>query len=249
MLAWHLLSEDKRLGYGDGRLVEVGQTLECKGKPVLCSNGMHGSAMLIDALSYANGPIVCRVEIEGDVIEGDDKLCGRRRTVLWMLDATRILHEFACTCAEDALALVERPDERSVAAIAAKRRWLNGEITDEELDSARAAAWDAARAAWDAALASRAAARDAARASRAARDASRAAARDAARASRAARDASRAARDAARAARAAARSASRSASRAASLAAAGAAVGDAARAKQNERLTAMVMQAHEKEGK
>jgi hypothetical protein len=32
------------------------------------------------------------------------------------------------------------------------------------------------------------------------------------------------------------------------LAAAGAAVGDAARAKQNERLTAMVMQAHEKEG-
>jgi len=229
MLAWHFLSEDKRLGYGDGRLVEVGQTLECKGKPELCSNGMHGSVRLIDALYYANGPIVCRVEIDGDVIEDTDKLCGRRRTVLWMLNATRILHEFACTCAEDALALVERPDERSVAAIAAKRRWLNGEITDEELDSARAAAWDAARAAWDAALASRSALR---------------AARDAARAARAAaRSALRAARDAARAARAAARSASR----AASLAAAGAAVGDAARAKQNERLTAMVMQAHEKE--
>ena len=95
MLAWHFLSEDKRLGNGDGRVVEVGATLECKGDPVLCDNGMHGSVRLIDALRYASGPIVCRVKIEGDVIEGDDKLCGRRRTVLWMLDATRLLHEFA----------------------------------------------------------------------------------------------------------------------------------------------------------
>ena len=185
MLAWHFLSEDKRLGYDDGRLVEVGQTLECEGEPALCSNGMHGSARLIDALKYANGPIVCRVEIAGDVIEGDDKLCGRRRTVLWVLDATQLLHEFACTCAEDVLALVEQPDERSVAAIEAKRKWLKGEITDEELD----AAWDASRAAaWDAAgAASRAAAgavaRAAARAAAwsAAWAAARAAARDAAR--------------------------------------------------------------------
>ena len=212
MLAWHFLSEDKRLGYGDGRLVEVGQTLECEGEPALCSNGMHGSARLIDALRHASGPIVCRVEIEGDVIEDEDKLCGRRRTVLWMLDATRILHEFACQCAEDALSLVAQPDARSVAAIKAKRRWLNGEIADEELDSAlaaaRAAAWDAVRAA--------------------ARAAALAVAWDAAWAARAA---------------------ARSASRAASLAAAGAAAWDDARAKQNERLTAMVMEAHEKEGK
>jgi len=164
MLAWHFLAEDKRLGYGDGRLVEAGQTLECEGKPVLCDNGMHGSVRLIDALRYANGPIVCRVEIEGDVIEGKNKLCGRRRTVLWMLDATDILHEFACQCAEDALALVARPDARSVAAIVAKRAWLDGKITDEELDSAWDAARDAARAARDAALAARAAAQTAARA-------------------------------------------------------------------------------------
>jgi len=186
MLAWHFLSEDKRLAYGDGRLVEVGATLECEGELALCSNGMHGSARLIDALRYASGPIVCRVEIDGDVIEGKYKLCGRRRTVLWMLDATRLLHEFACWCAEDALALVEQPDARSVAAIEAKRRWLNGEITDEELDAARAAARDAASAAaeavarddaWSAAeAASRAAAWDVAWS--AARDAARAAAGD-----------------------------------------------------------------------
>jgi hypothetical protein len=144
MLAWHFLSKDKRLGYDDGRLVEVGVPLECEGAPELCYNGMHGSLRLIDALFYAKRPIICRVKIEGDVIEGDDKLCGRRRTVLWMLDATQILHEFACQCAEDALTLLDNPDPRSVAAVAAKRRWLRNEITDEELDSARGAAWDAA---------------------------------------------------------------------------------------------------------
>ena len=219
MLAWHLLSEDKRLGYGDGRLVEVGQTLECEGEPALCKNGMHGSVRLIDALKYASSPVVCRVEIEGDIVEGDDKLCGRRRTVLWMLDATDILHEFACQCAEDALALVEQPDERSVEAIEAKRKWLNDEITDEEL----AAAWDAAEAvAGNAALYAASAAAEAvswAAASGCAWAAAWAAARDAASA----------------AALASAWDAARADARA------------AARDKQNERLTAMVMEAHEKE--
>jgi len=175
---------------------------------------MHGSVRLIDALHYASGPIVCRVEIEGDVIEDEDKLCGRRRTVLWMMDATQLLHEFACQCAEDALALVEQPDERSVKAIEAKRKWLNGEVTDEELASARAASWAASRAASHAVAyaaswaASWAAVRSASRAAAwAAQDAASAAARAAA-------------RDAA---------------------------WDAAWAKQNERLTAMVMEAHEKE--
>ena len=71
------------------------------------------------------------------------------------LIAAPILHEFACRCAEDALKLVEKPDPRSVAAIEAKRKWLRGEITDDELAASRAAAWDASRdaaraAAWDA---------------------------------------------------------------------------------------------------
>ena len=240
MLAWHLLSEDKRLGYDDGRLVEVGQTLECDGKPVLCDNGMHGSVRLIDAAYYASGPIVCRVKIEGDVIEDEDKLCGRRRTVLWMLDATKILHEFACSCAEDALALVAQPDPRSVAAIEAKRAWLRGEITDEELDAASAAAWAASRDARDAARAEAWAALDAAL--YVARAAAWAASRSAARA------ASWAARDAAQDAARAAAQAAWAASSAAAYAASWAVTRDDAWAKQNERLTAMVMEAHEKEG-
>ncbi len=65
---------------------------------------------------------------------------------------SELLHEFACRCAEYALTFVENPDPRSVAAIEAKRAWLRGEITDDELAAVRDAAWDAARAAaWGAA--------------------------------------------------------------------------------------------------
>ncbi|PWL71025.1 MAG: hypothetical protein DBY27_03105, partial [Clostridiaceae bacterium] len=58
-----------------------------------------------------------------------------------------ILHEFACRCAERALSWIENPNPRSVAASAAKRAWLRGEISDEELDAAMTAAMGAAMAA------------------------------------------------------------------------------------------------------
>lgn len=54
-----------------------------------------------------------------------------------------VLHEFACRCAEWALALVGGTDPRSVEAIATKRRWLRGEATDDELAAAQDAAWAA----------------------------------------------------------------------------------------------------------
>ena len=147
---------------------------------MICQSGLHASRRAIDALKYAPGALVRRVVISGGVVEGDDKLIGRKRRELWRVDATATLHEFACLCAEDALKVAKVEDPLCFAAIAAKRAWLRGEITDSELyaarAAARAAAMDAARvAAWDAAWD---AARDAARA--AARDAARDAAWDAA---------------------------------------------------------------------
>ena len=117
--------------------------------------------------------------------------------------SSRTLRLFAVWCARQALALVDNPDQRSVAACDTAERFANGEATERELAAARAAAWDAAwTAARDAAWAAAStAARDAAwaAASTAARDAAWAAAWDVAR--DAARDAARAAaRDAARAA-------------------------------------------------
>ena len=99
--------------------------------------------------------------LEIKIISNKDKLwCVLREELI----DSKMLHKFACACAERALSRVENPDPRSIAAIAAKRAWLRGEITDAELklaegaamDATSAAAWDTAwdaacEAAWDAA--------------------------------------------------------------------------------------------------
>jgi hypothetical protein len=186
---WHFIRADHTTSEGLLK-VEVGQTLTVEGPLELCKHGLHGSRKALDALRYAPGPVACKDEIWGDIIEDNDKLCGRYRKCLAMIDATYILHEFACLCAERALTRRREagmePDPRSWAAIDAKRKWLRGEIGGTELaaagDAAGDAAWDAAwAAAGDAAgAAARAAAGDAAWA--AAGDAAGAAARAAARA-------------------------------------------------------------------
>ena len=88
-----------------------------------------------------------------DEVDAEDRLWLVLREEL--IDAP-ILHEFACRCAERALARIDNPDARSVAAIEAKRKWLRGEISDDEMTAAMDAAMDAARyaargAAWYAA--------------------------------------------------------------------------------------------------
>ena len=148
MLGWHFLRDDRKMQFEPFELVEVGKIYSCEGELELCRNGLHASKRVLDALRYAPGSIVCRVELFGEIIYDTDKAVARNRRVLWMVDATNVLHEFACRCAEDALALVENPDPRSVKAIRVKRQWLRGEVTDAELKAAReAAAW----AVWEAA--------------------------------------------------------------------------------------------------
>lgn len=157
---WHFLAEDCQLRYNDGREVTPGRMYRAKGALVLCENGMHASASAMDALKYAPGPIICRVELSGDLIEGEDKAVARCRKVRWMADATRTLHLFAVWCAERALIRERKaghePDPHSWDALKVKRAWLDGKATDDELAAAWDAAWSAARAT------ARAAARDAA---------------------------------------------------------------------------------------
>ena len=164
VLAWHFLAADGKMAHHKNTLVRVGKTYTCRGPISLCNHGLHASVRILDALRYAPGPICCRVEMIGTIQHGQDKLCSTRRTVLAMADITTILHEFSCDVAENALKIAKVDDPRSWAAIEEKRAWLRGEITDEELAAAwaaaRDAAWAAARdaasvaanaAAWDAA--------------------------------------------------------------------------------------------------
>ena len=182
---WHFCKDWK---LRDGQKVEVGKTYSVKGELIMCQHGLHLSERIIDALNYAPGNIICRVEGWGDIGRDTDKFVCRHRTVLAAIDGEKLLHEAACYFAETALTVAKIKDERCWNAFKVKRLWLKGKVTDEELAAARDAAWDAAwaaasDAAWDAAWA---AASDAAwtavktAATAAARDAARDAAGDAA---------------------------------------------------------------------
>jgi hypothetical protein len=180
IICWHFVGDKLR----DGSPVPaVGQTLIVGGRIACCPStadgeaGLHGSRRIIDALSHAAGSTICKVEIWGDVVEESDKLAGRRRRIVQMIDGEELLREFARR-----------------QALSVEHLWDMPEIVREYLETGREdiraaagdAAWAAAgNAAWAAAWAARDAAGAAAwaaawDAARAARDAARAAAWDAA---------------------------------------------------------------------
>jgi hypothetical protein len=196
--AWHWMREDGSLGWGDPRVPRDGEVLRHEGKLELCSRGLHASRSPLDALQWAPGSMICRVECGGTILHGDDKLVCSERTILWRANATDVLQRFSRLCALDVAHLWEM-SEVVRRYLRTGDESLRAAARDAARDAARAAAEDAAwYAARDAArAAARAAARDAAwiAAEDTARDAARAAARAAAEdaAWYAARDAARAA--------------------------------------------------------
>jgi len=159
MRAYWFGPADMKLRHDDGRTYALGVTHKIGCPIVPCKHGLHGSRRVIDALSYARGPIACLVELGGVVIPHEnDKHAASERTYIKVADATEVLRRFMRLCALDEVHLWDAPD--------VVIQYLK--TGDESL---RAAAWDAAwAAAWDDA-------RDDARA--AARDAAQAVARDA----------------------------------------------------------------------
>ncbi len=168
LLGWHFVGDVLR----DGRPIPPdGEWLIHDGPIVPCKSGLHMSTDPLDALAYAPGATLCRVELAGEIVghgEPIDKHVGRRRRIIQRIDATQLLRRFA---ADNALRVAHRWDMPAVV-----RQYL--ETLDESLRSAaeraawaaarsaaRAAAWAAARAAaWAAAdSAAWAAARSAAR--------------------------------------------------------------------------------------
>ena len=189
---WHFSREDKRLNYGDGRLIEVGVTHTVEPPVKLCEHGLHASKYAADALNYAPGPVLWLVELSGEVIHDDDKSVATERKYLAEIDATELLREHARWCALQVIELWDAPD--------VVRRYLeSGEESLRAAARAAGAAAGAAGAAWAAGAAAWAAGAAAGAAWAAGSAAGAAgAARAAAWAARDASDASRAARAAAR---------------------------------------------------
>ena len=147
MKAWHFAQDDMKLGYKDGRKIRVGKTLKHKGKLVMCESGLHASAKILDALSYARGNMICRVELGGEIVRGDDKCVASERTCLWVVSGEKLLRKFACMCALDVTHLWDAPE-----IVVRYLKTQDESIRDAARDAAGYAAWDAAgSAAWDAA--------------------------------------------------------------------------------------------------
>lgn len=125
--AWHFVGDRLR----DGRPIPAdGELLRHEGGLKLRSSGLHASERLIDALSYAPGNTLCRVELSGKILRDDDKLCASERVILWRINADLILFEFSRWAALQVIHLWDAPE--------VARKYL--ETGDESL---RAAAWDA----------------------------------------------------------------------------------------------------------
>lgn len=133
---WHFVDNN---ALRDGSLIPAdGEWLEYGGRIRMCQSGLHYSRRLIDALTYAPGHTVCRVEIDALHEYVDDKGVARRRKILWRVDGKSLLRDFARRCALDVVRLWDAPD--------VVIRFLK--TGDKSLrDAAWAAAWAAARAA------------------------------------------------------------------------------------------------------
>ena len=131
MKAWHFVNDTLR----DGRPIPPdGEWLVHNGELVMCESGLHASVRLIDALKYAPGYTICRVEVDGKIIKDDDKLVATRRKILWRVDGEQVLRAFARWCALQVVHLWDAPDIVGEYLITGRE-----DIRAE----ARDAAWDA----------------------------------------------------------------------------------------------------------
>jgi hypothetical protein len=110
MKAWYFSNNSMTLKYGDNRKIKTGITHTVDCEPILCKQGLHGSKRIIDALDYAPGNIVWRVELTGKIVHGSDKVSATRRKYLWGVDCKEIFSNFARRCALDVIHLWDAPD-------------------------------------------------------------------------------------------------------------------------------------------
>lgn len=153
MLAWHFVDETLK----DGNPVpEDGERLTHDGSVSLCESGLHASESVLDALKFAPGNTVCRVECDEVGERQSDKFVCGARTIVWRLDCDDVLRAFARRVALDVAGLWDMPDEvrrfletgndnLRVAARGAARQASREAVLADEPQAA--AAGEAARAA------------------------------------------------------------------------------------------------------
>ncbi len=204
-LYYHFTSNKLR----DGRPIPpTNEWLVHEGEVIMCTSGLHASEQPYDALQYAPGHILHRVELDDVIDTQDDKVVARRRKIVATIDAAELLHAFARKQALSVIHLWNCPaitkqyletGDVSMQYAAQNAARSAADVAQNAARSAADAAWSAAQyAAWHAArsaaqYAAQSAAGEARNAARSAADA----AQSAADAAQSAADAAQSAADAA----------------------------------------------------
>jgi len=179
--AYWFQPENGKLGYDDNRTVKEGLTHKVEGDLALCSHGLHASIRPFDALQYTRSSVLWLVELSGNIIYGEDKVCASERKYIQKRDISETLREFSrnqaligihkikpyCT-EEDYKTVINylktgdpclRSAARSAARSARSAAWSAArsaaesaaESAESAAESAESAAWSAESAAWSAA--------------------------------------------------------------------------------------------------
>jgi len=147
---WWFAPADNKLANGDGRIIKIGVTHKIKGEVVPCKNGLHLSKRPLDALNYAPGPIVYKVEGAGIIVPHGDPVdkyaCSERTYLAGGVDCTDLLRKFARLCALDVVHLWDAPDV-VIRYLKTGDNSLRYAVWDAAKDAARYAARGAASAA------------------------------------------------------------------------------------------------------
>lgn len=154
--AYHLTAATLRDG---SPIPAIGKWLKHDGPVVPCKSGLHASGHPLDALRYAPGNLLHRVELRGNLqAHGDpvDKWVGRERRIIATIDAEKVMRDFAKWCALSVIHLWYPPqvvldylcgdDTKRAAARAAALAAARDAAGDAAGDAARAAARAAQRA-------------------------------------------------------------------------------------------------------
>lgn len=139
MLAWHFVG--KALRNGDP-IPPDGEDLVYNGEVRICRSGLHASENILDALKYAPGETLCRVDCLQIVDKQSDKLVCRRRKILWRIDSTAALRAFS---RHEALSVVHLWEASDVVLDYLKRG--NEKIRAAAQAAVGDTAWNTARAA------------------------------------------------------------------------------------------------------
>ncbi len=140
---WLFVNARGEAAHGRGITLQAGEALESRAssRPALGVSGYVISDRLGDALTWAGGTVLGRVQVGGDVHRIGALFIGRRLHCAWLLDIAVVLCDFVRWCAERFL----EPDSASqpeavdacLAAIDEQQQLADGGASLAELEAAR----------------------------------------------------------------------------------------------------------------